>query len=250
MLDREIGGFAPPEKIAHAGIDLPVYASLNGSLPLIVMHELPGMSPSFIAYCRRMADAGYKVYMPLMFGEPTMQLGPVGAVRLYISAEFRRLFSASREKPAGRPFTSWLLHLVDDVRERHPGSPIGVVGMCLTGGFALAALAKPNVDAAIACQPSWPLLFNVKSLGLSDAERDGAVARAKTLPRLCAKGYRYAHDIICRPTHMCAAKAMFDDAFQRQPDLPGRSHSTLTGSSASEAVFRDVLEFLDHRLRR
>jgi dienelactone hydrolase len=249
MSHQQIDGFAAPEVVAGGDIALPVYCSLQGTHPLIVLHELPGMSPSFIAFCRRMAETGYKVYMPLMFGAPGMELKRLGSLRLCLRSEFRRLFYHRSEDGEGRPFTGWLLHLVSTVGSRHPEALIGVVGMCLTGGFALAALARPKVDAVIACQPAWPLFFSIATLGLSTAERNGAAARARTLPSSCAKGYRFADDRICRESHMRAAKAMLGDAFERYPDLPGSHHSTLTGGAASEAVFRDVLEFLDKRLR-
>jgi dienelactone hydrolase len=53
----------------------------------------------------------------------------------------------------------------------HPG--IGVIGMCFSGGFALAAAVDESVIAAIGSQPAlpWPLLpGSGADLGLSPAD--------------------------------------------------------------------------------
>lgn len=242
----DLSAFHPP---IHIGSDttLPVYISTSGTKPLIVLHELPGMSPSFIDYCRRMADEGFKVYMPLMFKSPGTQMGGVASLAFCLSREFRALFAA-RDRSKARPFTAWLLELVDSVSTEHPDQNIGVVGMCLTGGFAIAAIAAPQVSAVIACQPSMPVLFDIKTLGLSDAERrnvqDGKTHKA--IP--CAKAYRFQSDRICKEAHMAAAQTLLGPSLERYPDLPGKGHSTLTTQTASPEVYQDVLTFLQGRV--
>lgn len=248
MSYAKIDGFADPTRLDAAGVRLPVYVSEQGSKPLIVLHELPGMSPSFLRYCREMAAEGYKVHMPLMFKSPGTEMTPLQSGLFCLSREFGALFRPRGGEAQSRPFTRWLLALVRQVAEAHPDAKIGAVGMCLTGGFALAAIGGPGVHAAIACQPSWPFLFKVDSLAMSDSERANACTRAGLLPKPCAKGYRYLGDRVSRAAHMEAAKDIFGDAFERHPDLPGRAHSTLTTDSRSEAVYADVLAFLNARL--
>ena len=162
-----IQGFHQPSDVTAANITLPVYVSEAGTKPLIVLHELPGMSRSFIRYCTRMADEGYKVYMPLMFKSPNTQMGKLQSILFCLSSEFRALFSSGRTKEAhARPITTWLYELVRHVANENPGAKIGVVGMCLTGGFSLATIAVPPVEAAIACQPSVPFFFNISTPGM------------------------------------------------------------------------------------
>lgn len=244
-----IEGFSDPFVIEHATIALPIYASTAGTRPLIVLHELPGMTQSFIDTCSRMAEAGYQVYMPLLFKTPGTDMGALRLPLFCLSAEFRRLFAAPPGADGARPFTQWLLKLTQEVAGRHPDARIGIVGMCLTGNFAIAAIAEPQVAAAVLCQPSYPVFRNVASMGLSPDERVAAIAGAQDLPRPCMKGYRYAGDWICRRRYMAAIEENFGDAFERYPDLKGSAHSTLTTASRSEAVFNDVLAFLDTRLR-
>ncbi|PTX54552.1 dienelactone hydrolase [Litoreibacter ponti] len=248
MSDLKIEGFEDPVPVDAAGVSLPVYVSVAGSKPLIVLHELPGMSPSFLRYCREMADEGYKVYMPLIFKSPGTEMSPLHTGLFCLSREFGALFRPRGGETNSRPFTRWLMGLIGHVAEENPDARIGAVGMCLTGGFALAAIAGPGVHAAIACQPSWPALFKVDTLAMSGSERANAHTRAELLPKPCAKGYRFEGDRVSRDAHMRSAEAIFGDAFERHPDLPGKAHSTLTTDSRSEAVFADVLAFLNARL--
>lgn len=247
----QLEGFDPPEQVEHSGIVRQLYVSSTGSIPLVVLHELPGMSPSFIEYCLRMADQDYKIYMPLLFKAPNTEMSLIRSLAFAcISREFRQLFAAKGNDRHARPFTAWLLNLIGEVANRHPKNRIGVVGMCLTGGFALAAIADPGVHAAVACQPGAPFFRHISTLGLSESERTNASRRAQGLPSPCAKGYRYSKDLVCREGHMQAAKTIFGDAFTRHPDLAGKGHSTLTGKTAHEDVFSDVLQFLDKRLKQ
>lgn len=229
-------------------IKKPVFISENGEKPLIVLHELPGMSESFIDYCRSMSDEGFKVYMPLIFMSPGTNMSPIQSLAFCVTKEFRHLFAA-KSMSQSRPFTAWLLSLIRDVADRHPDAKIGVVGMCLTGGFAIAGVADPRVTAVAACQPSFPFFWNIKTLGFSDADRARIEAgtASKVLP--CVKAYRYSGDRVCKEAHMKAAKDILGSALARYtPDLPGKAHSTLTSGSASPAVYQDVLEFLNRRI--
>ena len=243
-----IPGFGQPVTVGSSQLKLPVYVSQNGTRPLIILHELPGMSPSFIKYCSEMADKGFKVYMPLMFKSPNTQMSNLQTGLFCLTWEFKKLFRARGSERHARPFTAWLIELVDFVGANNPDAKIGVVGMCLTGSFAIAAIAAPNVNAAVVCQPSHPFFFGIKTLGLSNSQRTNAADRAQTLTRPCAKGYRFKDDHISRESHMSAVQDLMRDTFERHPDLPGKNHSTLTTDSRSEVVFEDVLQYLNSRL--
>ena len=243
-----IDGFAAPVTHTCEGISRPVYVSRTGHKPLIVLHELPGMSPTFIDYCRRMADLGYKVHMPLLFLEPGSERPkPLQLAAICIRAEFRELFWGSPGR-SGKPFTRWMLGLIGEVAASHPGQRIGVIGMCLTGGFALAGFAHPSVTAAIACQPSIPMFGDISTLGLTAEQRKAVQDGASRLPSPCAKTYRYEADTISKRGHVEAAAALLGPALAPIVELPGPGHSTLTGSTASRQVFDDVLAFLASRL--
>lgn len=244
-----VEGFNDPEILGCSGVRLPVYVSTGGEMPLVVLHELPGMSPSFIAYCRRMSSDGFRVYMPLMFKAPGTEMGLLQTAGFCMSQTFRDLFAAGDKAVQGRPIVNWLAGLISHVGSVDPGRRIGVVGMCLTGNFALAGIADPNVAAAVACQPAYPFVFGTKTLGMTSTQKWKAVARARSLPHPCAKAYRYGNDWRCRRQHINAIRAAFGEAFEMFPELPGASHSTLTSTSASEAVYQDAASFLRARLQ-
>ena len=250
MHRRDIDGFSRIDDVEHAGIQLPVFVSDKGSKPLVVLHELPGMTPAFIRYCKAMVAHDYKVYMPLIFGEPNSQMGFVQMAAFCLSREFRHLFKMSNPSADGRPFPRWLLHLTDFVIEQNSNRDIGVVGMCLTGGFAIAAIANKSVGAAVTCQPAFPFFFGIHTLGLTSQQRKACSQRCKVADEVLVKGYRYQKDWICRGSHMRAVKDLLENGFERHPDLHGFGHSTVTDADPekNKIVFDDILEFLARRL--
>lgn len=247
MTDQiDLSHFHEPSDMG-ATVKRPVFVSKSGDKPLIILHELPGMSPTFIEYCRKMAGEGFKVYMPLIFKTPGTEMGTFASAAFCVSREFRDLFSAKAGTNA-RPFTAWLHELVQEVSDKHPESKIGVVGMCLTGGFAISAIAEPHVQAVASCQPAAPFFFNIKTLGLSETERQRVEVGKESKAIPCVKAYRYKEDTICKESHMEAAKALLGPSMERFPDLPGKGHSTLTSESRDPSVYQDVLTFLNERL--
>src|SRR3954452_8669394 len=79
-----------------------------GSGPgVIVMAEMPGISPHVARFARWVRDAGFTVYMPSLFGRdgayPDAESGLAVMKRACVSAEFRA-FAAN----ASSPVTVWL----------------------------------------------------------------------------------------------------------------------------------------------
>lgn len=247
-MTQDIKGFSHFKFPSH-GIQKTIYRSKHGTMPLLILHELPGMSPSFLHYCRDMIGKDFRVYAPLLFKSPNEKMSQIQQRLFCISREFKQLFTLRSVDEDGAPFASWLLALVSEVSKQNPEKKIGVVGMCLTGSFAIAAIVHPSVNAAISCQPSYPFFRNIETLGLSKTQRQEVADRASSLSIPCAKGYRYKGDRICRASHMRALKSVLGSSFECFPELAGSQHSTLTSGSRNPEVFRDVLEFLNKRLK-
>lgn len=74
---------------------------------VIVMTEMPGISPHVARFSRWVRDAGFTVYMPSLFGRdgavPDADEGAATFQRACVSAEFRAL-GANRSSPV----TQWL----------------------------------------------------------------------------------------------------------------------------------------------
>ena len=68
-----------------------------------------------------------------------------------VSREFTKL--ALRETP---PVAGWLRSLARQLHAELGGPGVGAVGMCFTGGFALAMMVDDSVAAPVVAQPSVP----------------------------------------------------------------------------------------------
>ena len=133
----------------------------KGSGPaVILMHELPGMIPECVDLARRLAE-NFTVYMPLLFGKANVGFNPAKvvqyAVQVCISKEFY-CFAKNRSSP----ITDWLKKLSQEANRECGGKGVGVIGMCLTGGFVLSMMADKSVIAPVASQPSFPFGIQTK----------------------------------------------------------------------------------------
>jgi dienelactone hydrolase len=127
----------------------------TGGPPVVVLHELFGPSEETRELGNWLAahDPPFSVHVPALFGRH-WSTSMTGLLRSKVC--LRREFVLLRTGQTS-PIVTWLRQLVDEVADRHDGRPVGVVGMCLTGGFAMALVAEPSVAAAVASQPSLPL---------------------------------------------------------------------------------------------
>ncbi|MFX4466499.1 hypothetical protein ABTA69_20810, partial [Acinetobacter baumannii] len=55
------------------------------------------------------------------------------------------------------PIVDWLRALARSAHAECGGRGVGALGMCLTGGFALAMMTEPAVVAPVLSQPSMPV---------------------------------------------------------------------------------------------
>ncbi len=177
-----------------------------------------------------------------------------------VSAEFRAFAIG-----ASRPFSVWLRALARDLAARTPGHGVGVIGMCFTGNFALAAAVDDAVLAPVISQPAVPFpLGKVRQAdpGVSPAELD-VIRERVDRDGLCLLGLRFSEDPTVRPERFAAIREALGDAFEvitldSSQGNPGgfsrRAHSVLTdgvrempGHPALRARER-VVEFLTERL--
>ena len=151
-----------------------------GSGPtVLVLAEMPGITPLVASFARRVADRGFRVVMPHLFGsdgaEPTNKAYRASLWQVCVSREFT-MFATKKASPV----TKWLNELAHHEHRANGGPGVGVVGMCLTGGFALAMMVDAVIVAPVLSQPSLP--FGIRSssptkadLGLSRAGRSRSV---------------------------------------------------------------------------
>ncbi|WP_327291051.1 dienelactone hydrolase family protein [Streptomyces sp. NBC_01198] len=162
---------------------------------VVLVPEVPGMTPETLGLADHLVDEGFTVVMPSPFGVPGRKLsaGYVAATfaRLCVSAEFRAFATG-----AHRPFADYLRALARDLAARTPGGGVGVIGMCFTGGFALAAAVDDVVLAPVLSQPALPFPVGGKRAadpGVSPEELDSVVVRTQE-SGLCLLGLRFSED--------------------------------------------------------
>jgi dienelactone hydrolase len=196
---------------------------------------------------RRVGDAaGFTVVMPHLFGTPEkpMSIGYVAGVvpRVCVSKEFTTM-------AAGRtsPIAGWLRSLARDLHDELGGSGVGALGMCFTGGFALAMMVDTSVVAPVVAQPSLPFAVGRRraaDLNLSPA--DLAAVKDRVAGGCEVLGLRYREDAAVG-TRFDTLTRELGDGFIRV-EFEGKKHSTLTAHRQQEGVDR-VLAFFEEKLK-
>lgn len=220
------------------GIPYPRYERdpVSGPGPgVILMHELFGVTAPVAWLGDALVDAGFTVWIPELFESPLRSVG--GAARKLRSCMTREFAIFARNKRRG--IASPLGELAGILSMRHPEGPVGIVGMCFTGGFALAAAARPEspIVASVVSQPALPWGRAARAdPGLSGDELKVLAKRAEQ-GRFCALGLRFRTDDMAPEERFTAIEdALGADAFRviRLPRegashvYPPTAHSVLT----------------------
>ncbi len=226
------------------GRTFPTYR--KGSGPgVIVVHEIPGLTPQVVAFAEEVVVAGFTVVLPHLFGKPGAGVNPLTIAssmrQVCISNEFTKLATGETSPVAG-----WLRSLARDLHAELGGPGVGALGMCFTGGFALAMMVDDAVAAPVLCQPSTPFPVGkarAADLNLSPADLETVKTRAAGGCQVL--GFQYAKDP-ATGTRFDTLDRELGDAFIRV-DFPGRKHSTVTLHRQQEAVDR-ILSFFAEKL--
>ena len=242
---------------------------VTGSGPaVIVMTEMPGISPHVARFARWVRDAGFTVYMPSLFGRdgavPSAEEGKAIFQRACVSAEFRAL-GANQSSPV----TQWLRALARLAHSECGGPGVGAIGMCFTGNFALTMMLEPAVLAPVLSQPTLPLN---DPAGLEIAPEEIALVRHRLEQEdLTVLAYRFAGDRFCKAERFAAyeqalgerfiGRVLPDSAAQKEGLAPffehvvASPHSVVTAHLIDEAgqptiAARDeILAFFAQRLK-
>jgi dienelactone hydrolase len=188
-------GFSP-FSFESGGATRTVYT--RGAGPgVVVMHEIPGITPPVARFAARVADAGFRVYLPHLFGTPGQPLSIPYLLSQMVRACVSREFSVLARRQSS-PITGWLRALCRHAHAECGGPGVGALGMCLTGNFALALMVDESVMAPVLSQPSLPFGVSAShraALHLSDGDLEKVKERVKGgCPVL---GMRFTGDPLC-----------------------------------------------------
>jgi hypothetical protein len=213
---------------------------------VVVIHEIPGITPEVAAFGEEVVAAGFTVLMPSLFGTDGAPMTAGGAARVLgrvcVSREFTTLRTGETTPVAG-----WLRSLARSLHAELGGPGVGALGMCFTGGFALAMMVDPSVTAPVLCQPSVPFAVTparARDLNLSPGDLD--VVKGRCAAGQQVLGLRYRSDPAVGK-RFDTLTSVLGEAFIRV-DLDGKGHSTVTIHRRQEAVDA-VLAFFDEKLR-
>lgn len=246
----------------HNSITHPVYFKGTGAA-VVVMHELPGLNPDCLDFARRIADAGFSVFLPLLFGQPNVPFSiPTTltyAAQICIS---REIYCFAKHRSS--PITDWLRALCREANARCNSQGVGVVGMCLSGGFVLSLMADEVVMAPVISQPAHPFGLTAAhraALGVSPDDLEQAKARAAQ--GICPIAYRFSEDKVCTRARFDTLRREFGDTIELHEidssngnpyGNPPFAHSVFTvhfvdrANHPTRQALDRVLEFFKQRL--
>jgi dienelactone hydrolase len=225
-----------------------------------VIHEIPGLHPLVVAFADRLVEAGMTVFLPSLFGTPGRPLSKGYALQtiagvLCIRREFA-IWNGGRTSP----FVDWLRALARHAHAECGGPGVGALGMCFTGGFALAMATDPAVIAPVLSQPSLPLRKS-RAGEIDTSAADVACVRARfEREDLTVLGLRYKSDKLVPDARFARYRADLGDRFEaiELDDAHARQgtgfdpHSVLTIHLPESGPGKDAeartIEFLRRRL--
>jgi dienelactone hydrolase len=213
-----------------------VYYHRGGVKGVVLMHEIPGITPQVAELADRLVAAGFSVAMPSLFGNDgaasTKVLDAEMALKLCVNREFN-VFAAN----GSSPIVDWLRALCVDFHKECGGDGIGAVGLCITGGFALSLTVGTGgvVRAPVMSEPSLPFALpktsNEAAIHLTEAEHEQVAQGGPP-----AVALRFTSDWICEKERLDTYQALLGGRLMRieitSPDpannIPADAHSVLT----------------------
>jgi dienelactone hydrolase len=254
-------------RFASGGIEHDVLQAGSGPA-VVVLTEMPGISPHVARFARWVREAGFTVLLPSLFGRDGALASAEEGVSVFrkacVSAEFRAL-----ESGAPAPVTDWLRALARQAHAACGGPGVGAIGMCFTGNFALSMMLEAPTMAAVTCQPSLPLEQPAEA-GLAPGELRALRERLER-EDLTVRAFRFAGDRWCGAQRFAAfaqalgprfvAQVLPDAAAHPAPppffrDVVASPHSVVTAHLIDEAgqptlAARDaILDYFRRQLQR
>ena len=205
-----------------------VYRRGSGA-PVVLIQELPGIGPETLRLADEFVANGFEIVLPHLFGPLEKTSTGGNLLRVFCMRREFHLFENNRASP----IVDWLKALCRDVRGVHKG--VGVIGMCLTGNFAISLMGDDSVLTAVSSQPSMPLM-KATELHMSTAEV--ATIRQRIEATAPIHAYRFDGDPMCNAAKYQAIDQAFNnDGVTRvvTHTLPGNGHSVLTLDFVDEA---------------
>ncbi|HFE46935.1 MAG TPA: dienelactone hydrolase [Nannocystis exedens] len=234
-----------PEQRTYLGETREVFRQGSGPA-VIVMHEVPGLYPEVAEFGRRVAREGFTVYMPSLLGVPgkpfSIPYSISSLARACVAREFTTFATGQ-----GSPITDWLRELARAAHEECGGPGVGAIGMCLTGGFALAMMVDDRMLAPVLSQPSLPFALlpsQRRDLGIDDHTLARVVERTRA--GACVMGLRFTGDKMVPPQRFERLRQELGDAFIAIEIDSSTGNAHKIRRTAHSVLVHDLVEEPDH----
>jgi dienelactone hydrolase len=237
------------EEFSAAGITHQVWR--RGSGPgVVLIHEIPGITPTVARLANEVVAAGFRVALPLLVGSagpaPTAPYLARSFTKVCISREFTTWAVGQTS-----PIVDWLRALGRHLHHETGGGGIGAIGMCFSGGFVLGMMVDDHLRAAVASQPSLPLAVGTRrsrDLGLSAVDAMAIAERSVDDCQLLA--LRYIGDRLVGDRFSGLRNWLGESLLTVElPSRTSRDHSVLT-EHRDDAAVAEVVQFLSRRLNQ
>ncbi|HEY9313157.1 dienelactone hydrolase family protein [Williamsia sp.] len=186
---------------------------------VIIIAEIPGITPKVLEFARKVSDIGCTAVLPSLFGIDGLDphhaapadLGKMVAslVPACISSEFTTLATGKSS-----PVVAWLRALAAHEHARCGGPGVGAIGMCFTGGFALAMATDERLLAPVLAQPSLPgRPINALAGNIDISPEELETVKGRCARGLQVLGVRFKNDRLSPPKRFEFLREQLGDAF-------------------------------------
>jgi dienelactone hydrolase len=236
------------ESFSAAGFTHDVYRKGTGPV-VVVVHEIPGITPKVMQFAEEVVAAGFTVAMPLLVGEvgraPDGRYMASSAAKVCVSREFTTM--ALRKTS---PIISWLRALAKQLHREVGGKGVGAIGMCFSGGFALGMMLDDVMIAPVLSQPSLPFAFGKsRSADLNLSPDDELTVQRRAVEGCQVLGLRYTGDRLVGERFAALRQLLGEQFIAVEFASTAKSdHSVLTEQRQDEGVVR-VVDFLREKLQ-
>lgn len=227
-----------------------VYTLGEGKKVVVLIQEMPGIGRQTLALADKFVALDYTVVLPHLFGPLGKNAIAGNFLRVLCMRKEFKMFAANKSSP----IVDFLSALCQKVKTMHKVKGVAVIGMCLTGNFAISLMASDAVLAGFASQPSMPL-FRGSKIHMSAAEVNAVKQKLDAIgPMHCG---RFEKDIFCTAEKFKTLETQFNTDEQKRiifHTLPGKGHSILThdfvdtAGDPTQKAFIEVLSYFNQAL--
>jgi len=235
-------------EFSAAGLTRPTYRRGSGPA-VIVIHEIPGITPLVAKFANEVVDRGFTVVMPSLVGTPGKEPSNAYAAQQMLKVCIAREFTSFALNQTS-PIIAWLRALARNIHQEVGGPGVGAVGMCFSGGFALGMMVDDIMLAPVLSQPSMPLpVGTTRAADLNLSPDDAATIAERAAAGCQVLGLRFTGDKLVGD-RFSSLRELLGDAFiaVELPSAKATDHSVLTEQRDDASVER-VLDFFVEKLQ-